>query len=183
MEIIAIAVVVIAVALVLMYNTLIKRKNGVENIWGSVDAQLKKRYDLIPNMVETVKQYMEYERGTLNKIVELREKAISTDDPEARVKIENELQKNLGSIMVKMEAYPELRSSENMLHLQKTLSNSEEEIAAARRAYNQAVTDYNNAIEMVPTNFMAMAMGYTRKAVFEIDENERATPNIRELMN
>ncbi|MEA1982642.1 MAG: LemA family protein [Campylobacterota bacterium] len=176
--------IVLAIILVLMYNSLVAKKNQVENIFGSVDTQLKKRYDLIPNLVASVSKYMEHEKGTLEEITKLRAEANRPNiSNEHKMALDAKVSSALGSIMVAVEDYPDLKANENVMHLQRSLNEVEEQISAARRAYNQAVTDYNNALEQIPTNFMATAMNYTRKEVFEIDESERKNVNVKELFN
>jgi len=175
---------VIALALVLMYNTLISRKNQVENIFGSVDAVLKKRFDLIPNLISSVQQYMTHEKDLLEKITQWRSSAMKPDiSDEQKIDLDNKMSGALGSIMVAVENYPDLKANENIMHLQRTLTEVEAQISAARRAYNQAVTDYNNSIEMFPTNIMANMMAFRRKAVFETAEAERKNVNVKELFN
>ncbi|MDD2906820.1 MAG: LemA family protein [Sulfurimonas sp.] len=176
--------VVIALILVLMYNSLVSKKNQVENIFAGVDAVLKKRYDLIPNLVASVSKYMEHEKGILEEVTKLRADANKPNISDAqKMALDAKVTSALGSIMVAVENYPELKANENVMHLQHSLNEIEEQISAARRSYNQAVTDYNNAIEMIPTNFMAQAMKYQRKAVFEIDELQRQNINVKELFN
>ena len=175
---------IIAVILILMYNTLIGKKNEVENIFAGVDAVLKKRYDLIPNLVASVSQYMEHEKGLLEKVTELRAHATKPNLSDERViELDKQITSALGSIMVAVEDYPDLKANENVMHLQRSLNEVEAQIAAARRAYNQAVTDYNNAIEMVPTNIMAGFMRLTRKQVFEISEGERENVDVHAMFN
>lgn len=175
---------VIALILILMYNSLISRKNQVENIFGSVDTVLKKRFDLIPNLVSSVQQYMAHEKELLEKITQWRSQAMKPDiSQEKKIELDAKMSSALGSIMVAVENYPDLKANENIMHLQRTLTEVEAQISAARRAYNQAVTDYNNAIEMFPTNIMANMMHYQRKAVFEINESERENVNVKELFN
>jgi len=176
--------VVIALILVLMYNSLVSKKNQVENIFAGVDAVLKKRYDLIPNLVASVSKYMEHEKGILEEVTKLRADANKPNISDAqKMALDAKVTSALGSIMVAVENYPELKANENVMHLQHSLNEIEGQISAARRSYNQAVTDYNNAIEMIPTNFMAQAMNYQRKAVFEIDELQRQNINVKELFN
>ncbi len=166
----------------LLYNSLIGKKNQVEYAYSGVDVQLKKRHDLIPNLVATVKQYMEHERALLERITELRARATSPNLSEGeRMQAEAQLSGALRSLMIAVENYPQLKANENFLHLQASLNEIEEQIAAARRAYNAAVTDYNNAIEMFPTNLIASTMGLRRRAVFEAEEAERATPSVSQL--
>lgn len=167
-----------------MYNTLISHKNQVENIFGSVDTVLKKRYDLLPNLVSSVQQYMSHEKELLEKITQWRSSAMRPGvSDEQKIELDKQISGALGTIMVAVENYPELKANENVMHLQRTLLELEEQISAARRAYNQAVTDYNNAIEMFPTNFMANMMSYKRKAVFETAESERQNVNVNELFS
>jgi LemA protein len=126
---------------------------------------------------------MEYEKELLEKVTALRTKALSTQDEKQKVQLDKEITSTLGSIMVAVENYPDLKANENMLHLQHTLAEVEEQISAARRAYNQAVTDYNNALEMVPTNFMANIMGYKPKEIFSIDESQRENIDLKKLFD
>lgn len=172
----------ILLSIVFMYNTLISKKNQVENIFAGLDAILKKRYDLLPNLVTSVKEYMVHERITLEKITELRTKGQrDTLDDGAKIALEKQLSSMLGNLMVAVENYPTLKANENFLHLQGTLNELEEQISAARRAYNQSVTDYNNAIEMFPTNFMASFMKMERKEVFSVPSSERANVDVKNL--
>lgn len=174
--------VIILIILAVLYNMLVSRKNAVTNAFGSIDTMLKKRYDLIPNLVETVKQYMNYEKDTLTKITELRAQAISGNlSPEQQVQVNNELGKLTRGIMVAVENYPDLKANNNFIQLQGTWTETEEQISAARRTYNAAVTDYNNAIEMFPTNMLAGMMGYKQKQVFEAAETERANISAKDL--
>lgn len=174
--------IILVIILVLMYNSLISKKNQVENIFASVDTQLKKRYDLIPNLVSSVNKYMDHEKGILNEITKLRSEANKPNiSDEQKIDLDAKMSSALGSIMIAVENYPDLKANENVMHLQRSLNEVEEQISASRRSYNQAVTDYNNAIEMLPTNFLAMAMSYKRKAVFEIIQVERQNINVKEL--
>jgi len=167
---------------VLLYNTMIAKRNQVTNVFASVDALLKKRYDLIPNLVASVKQYMSHEAGVLTQITELRSKAVSGNiSDDEKVDINNKLSRMLGGIMVAVENYPQLKASENFLQLQGSLNEVEEQISAARRAYNAAVTDYNNAVEMFPTNIVASIGNFQLKKVFEISEEERKNVKVGDL--
>ena len=184
MSIPLIIIIVIVVSLILMYNSLVSKKNQVQNIFASVDTLLKKRYDLIPNLVATVSKYMEHEKSLLSEVTKLRTQANDANlSDEHKIALDAKMSSALGSIMVAVENYPELKANENVMHLQATLSEVEEQISAARRAYNQAVTDYNNALEMLPTNFMASAMNYKPKKVFEITQAQRENIDIKELFN
>jgi LemA protein len=179
-----IILIVLVIVLVLMYNSLVAKKNQVENIFASVDTQLKKRYDLIPNLVASVSKYMEHEKSILEDVTKLRSEANKPNiSNEHKMALDAKMSAALGSIMIAVENYPELKANENVMNLQHTLNEVESQISAARRAYNQAVTDYNNALEQIPTNFMANAMGYGKKTVFEISESERQNVNVKELFN
>lgn len=179
-----IILVVVVIILVLMYNSLVSKKNQVENIFASVDVMLKKRYDLIPNLVASVNRYMEHEQGLLSEVTKLRSDANKPNiSDEQKIDLDAKISSALGSIMVAVEEYPDLKANENVMHLQSSLNEVEEQLSAARRAYNQAVTDYNNAIEMIPTNFMASAMAYRRKELFTIIEQERKNVDVKELFN
>lgn len=175
---------IVVAIIVLVYNFLVGKKNQVDNIFGSVDTILKKRYNLIPNLVATVEKYMEHERGTLEKVTELRAKAMKGDvSDDEKVSLNNMISSALGGIMVAVENYPELKANENFMHLQRSLNEIEEQISAARRAYNQAVTDYNNAIEMFPSNIVAGYLSYKRKRVFEVEDTQRENPNVKDLFD
>lgn len=173
---------VIVLIVILMYNSLIGKKNQVENIFAGVDAVLKKRFDLIPNLVASVERYMEHEKSTLEKVTELRAQAMKPNLTDTqKIALDAKITAALGSITVAMENYPDLKANENVMHLQRSLHEAEEQISAARRAYNQAVTDLNNAIEMFPTNIVASWMKLQRKAVFEIPQNERQNVDVNGL--
>lgn len=169
-------------ALILIYNGLIRRKNEVDNAFGGMDVQLKKRYDLIPNLIATVKEFATHEKDLLTKVTELRAQAtsgnLSTDE---KVAIDNQISQSMKGLMVAVEAYPQLKSNENFLHLQRNLNEVESQISASRRAYNAAVTDYNNGIETFPSNLLAGNMGMKRKEVFEIPSEERENVNVSDL--
>ena len=170
--------------LVILYNSLVSKKNQVTNVFASVDTLLKKRYNLISNLISTVKTYMEHERGTLTEITALRAKATSSQlSDDDRVELDNKISKALGGIMIAVENYPDLKANQSFLKLQGSLNETEEQISAARRAYNAAVTDYNNAIEMFPINMLASAMNYKLKKVFEIAEVERKNVDVKGLFN
>lgn len=176
------AVAFVAVILFLMYNSLVGRKNQVENAFSSIDTLLKKRYDLIPNLVATVKQYMQHEAGVLTEITALRAKAVSGSlSQDEAVDLNNRMGQALRGIMVAVENYPQLRATENFQQLQRSLNEVEEQISAARRAFNASVTDYNNAVQMFPTNMMASMMGYATRKWFEIPEEERRNPSVKDL--
>ena len=166
-----------------MYNYLIGKKNQVENVFSSVDVILKQRYDIIPNLVATAKAYMTHERETLEKIAQWRSQALKGDlDTNTKMQLDGKISQALGGVMVAVENYPELKANENFLHLQYTLNELEENIAAARRAYNRSVTDYNNALEMFPTNIMAGFMELKPGELFEAPQNDRVNVDVSSLL-
>ncbi len=172
----------LALISLILYNSLIRKKNDVENAFASIDVMLKKRYDLIPALVDAVKGYMSYERDLLSEITELRAKAISENlSSEERVKTENAIRKDLSAILVAVENYPDLKASQNFLKLQGAINETEEQLAASRRAYNAAVTVFNNAVELFPSNIMASMMKYGRRTLFDIPESEKIKPDINPL--
>ena len=166
------------------YNSLIGKRNQVTNAFSAIDVMLKKRFDLIPNLVEIVKQYTDYEQSTLTKIVELRAKATSgsISDTE-KASLDTELSSTVKGLMVNVENYPDLKANTNFLNLQTTWTESEEQIAAARRTYNAVVTDFNNAIMMFPGNLFAGMLSYTPIEVLATAEEERKNISAKELFN
>lgn len=169
-------------AALILYNSLIRKKNDVENAFASIDVMLKRRYDLIPALVDAVKGYMDYERGLIKEVTELRIRALSDKiSGEERVKIENRIRKGISDILVAVENYPDLKASQNFLSLQGAINETEEQLAASRRAYNAAVTLFNNAVETFPSNIMAWLMKYGRRTLFDIPESEKVKPDITPL--
>lgn len=180
-------VIIIAVAVfligALLYNNLIGKKNQVEYAYSTIDAMLKKRFDLLPNLVETVKQYMTYEQDTLTKIVGLRENVKQNPNMpvEQRMETEDKISDLLGRVRIAVENYPDLKADGSFKNLQAVWTETEEQLAAARRTYNAAVTSYNNTVEMFPTNVVAGMMNYQRMAVLVTPEVERQAPSAKEL--
>ncbi|MBL1263987.1 LemA family protein [Methylomicrobium sp. RS1] len=167
---------------VLLYNALVAKKNAVGNAFGALDAMLKKRYDLLPNLVETVKQYMDFERETLTRVTELRSRAADSTLPsDQKIQVDNQIGQAMRGVMVQVENYPELKANQNFIQLQAAWNEIEEQISAARRTYNAAVMSYNNACEQFPTNLLAGMMNYSLKAYIEIPEEERTNISAREL--
>ena len=167
-----------------VYNSLTRKNNQVANAFGTVDVQLKNRYDLIPNLVATVQQYTSHEKELLTKITELRSKALSPDiKPEEKVQLDNQISSSLSGLMVAVENYPNLKASVNFMDLQRSLNEVESQIAAARRTFNAAVTDFNNAIQTFPGNMMAGMMLLRTKEVFTASETERTNINVKNLFN
>ncbi len=177
-------VLLIVIIFIGMHNSLVNKRNQVENAFSSIDVMLKKRYDLIPNLVNSCKEYMKHEESLLTKVTELRTKAMESEgNPEARIGYENELGGALKSLNVAVENYPDLKANENFIQLQRTLNVSEEQISAARRTYNATVTDFNNAVEMFPSSIVAGMMKLKRKKVFEVAVQERENVDVGDLFN
>ena len=171
-----------AIALFTMYNKLVGLRNIVRNSWSQIDVQLKRRFDLIPNLVETAKGYMKHESETFIKVTEARAQAMSAIN-KGDVKEVSAAAANLDSALAKMmltfENYPELKANQNFLALQEELTSTENKVAFARQAYNDAVMIYNNAVEMFPTNIIAGAFNFQRSDFFEIeDKSEKQAPKV-----
>lgn len=158
----------------LIYNILVYRRNAADNVFSTIDVMLKKRYDLIPNLVETVRGYASHEKETLTRISEMRAKAVSDiTGVNEKINLDGEITNALGRIFAIAENYPDLKANGQFLNLQKNLTEMEEQIAAARRAYNAAVTDFNNSCEMFPTNIFASLFKFEKKKLFQVSDNER----------
>jgi len=176
--IVAIALVV-GLWLIVTYNGLVRRRNAVGNAWAQVDVQLKRRYDLVPNLVETVRGYAAHERQTFDSITAARSAAIAAQGPAERAKAENVLTGALRSLFSVAEAYPQLQASRNFADLQAELSDTENRIAYARQYYNDAVLTYNNAVQTMPTMFVAGPAGFTAREHFQAPDEERRVPQVR----
>ncbi|MEN9895070.1 MAG: hypothetical protein RIR97_922 [Pseudomonadota bacterium] len=177
-----IALVVIAVIVVLMYNSLVKARQIKEEAWSGIDVQLKRRADLIPNLIETVKGYAAHESGTFEKVVELRNRAqaVPAVDVEGRAAAEGMLSQALGKVFALAEAYPDLKANQNFIELQKSLDGLESEIQMARRYYNGAARDLNVKVESFPSNLLAGQFGFQKAQFFEItDAADRAVPAVK----
>jgi LemA protein len=174
--------VVIALTIIIIFNTMIGRKNRVQFAFAGIDAQLKKRFDLIPNLISSVERYMKHESEVLVKLTSLRANAVSgTANTDDLVKMDKQLTSTLRTVFAMAENYPQLQASANFLQLQGSLNETEEQIAAARRAFNAAVTEYNNGCEMFPLTIAARMMGYKTKLWFEASESERKSVNVKEM--
>ncbi|ELS01814.1 hypothetical protein Xen7305DRAFT_00015200 [Xenococcus sp. PCC 7305] len=167
-------IVIIGITGISIYNSLVIRKNQVNRSFSSVDVLLKKRCDLIPNLVAVVKQHMQFEQKTLAEITRLRSQVMTGNlSQDRRLVLENQISRTMGNILAMIENYPELKSDQHISQLLGTLTEVEEQISAARRFFNTAVTEYNNALEMFPSNIIANMMGYRIKDVFVATAAER----------
>ena len=158
------------------YNSLVKAKIGVENAWSGIDVQLKRRYDLIPNLINTVKGYAKHESETLTKVTEARTAAMGVPKGQvgAQAQAENMLSGTLKSIFALSEAYPDLKANQSFIDLQKELENTEDQIAASRRIYNSNVQALNTKVQTIPSNIVASISGFSNGEFFELDDAERA---------
>jgi LemA protein len=174
--------ILLAIAVVLgvmaIYNGLVKLKVQADSAWADIDVQLKRRHDLIPNLVETVKGYASHEKGTLEAVINARNQAMTAQGPAERGQAENVLSGALRSLFALAEAYPQLRAAENFASLQNSLSDIENAIQNARRYYNAVVRDLNTKIMQFPSNLVARSFGFREREFFEMDEGERAVPKV-----
>lgn len=172
-------VVAVAVWFVAIFNALVRRKNVVAEAWAGIDAQLKRRADLIPNLVETVKGYASHERATFDELARLRSQGQSQTDPAQRAQTESAITAAIGRVFAVAEAYPQLRASENFQSLQKDLADVEDQIQLARRYYNGAVRDFNVSIEQFPSSLVAGWGGFKPAPFFQLDDAaDRAAPKV-----
>jgi len=177
---IVVAVVVVALLLVVVaiYNGLVRKRNRVDNAWSQVDVQLRRRYDLIPNLVETVKGYASHERSTFEDVTKARTAAQQAQGVPQQAQAENMLTAAIGRLFAVAEQYPQLRATENFQDLQAQLTDTEGKIAIARQIYNDTVLTYNNAVQTVPTNIVAGLFNFAARDFFEIEEPVREAPQV-----
>ena len=181
---VAVIVIVVVVLLLLLvfwlgYNGLVKRRNQVDNAWSQIDVQLKRRHDLIPNLVETVKGYAAHERGTFEAVTAARANAINAQSPAEQAQAENVLSGALKSLFAVAEAYPDLKANQNFLQLQTELTSTEDKIAYARQFFNTAVQTLNTTVESVPSNVVAGVAGVKKREYFEAADDERGPVGVR----
>jgi len=176
--VIAVAVIIILGAIV-VFNSLVRGRNMVREAWSGIDVQLKRRHDLIPNIVETVKGYAAHEREAFEQVAELRTEGLRSDDVKERSDSENALTKSIKTLFAVAEAYPELKANENFLKLQDALVEVEDNIQYARRYYNGTVRDFNIRCEAFPSNIIAGLFGFRRQEYFEVElASERVAPEL-----
>jgi LemA protein len=182
MEILWVVLILIALIigwLIMVYNDLIKSRNRVDEAWSDIDVQLKRRYDLIPNLVEAVKGYAGHENQVFTKVTEARSQAMQAKSIEEKGKAENILSGTLKSLFAVAESYPDLKASTNFLQLQDELSDTENKIQASRRFYNGNVRDFNTKIQIFPTNIIAGLLGFKKYDFFQIEAEEKAAPKVQ----
>ncbi len=163
-----------------IYNGLVRLRNQVRNAWAQIDVQLKRRHDLIPNLVETVKGYAAHEKNTLENVTAARAAAVKAQGVDAKARAESELSSALGRLMVVVEQYPDLKANQNFLALQEELTSTENKIGFSRQFYNDAVMQYNTRIQTVPANFVASMGNFQQEPFFQVsDEKEREAPQVK----
>jgi len=177
--ILLVAILAVAGYALMVYNGLIRQRNQVKEAWSDIDVQLKRRYNLIPNLVETVKGYATHEREAFENVTQARARAMGASTPEEQAKAENMLSSTLKSLFAVAEAYPDLKANANFLELQRELSDTENKIQAARRFYNTNVKDYNTAIQQVPKNVIANLFKFKAEEFFEAEEAEKELPKVQ----
>ena len=166
------------IIVIAIYNSLVMKRNKVKNSWSQIDVQLKRRFDLIPNLVETVKGYAAHEKQTLDAVISARSKFLSANTPEDMMKANGELSQVLGRLFAVSEAYPELKANVNFMQLQEELSKTEDKIGYARQFYNDTVMEYNNAVQMFPTAIIASMFGFKEEPYFRAEETAREAPKV-----
>jgi LemA protein len=177
--VLVVVILLLAVAVVVIYNRLVRLRNRSENSWAQVDVQLRRRYDLIPNLVETVKGYASHERATFDEVTEARTRAQQAEGVAEQAEAENVLTAALGRLFAVAEAYPELRATENFQQLQAQLADVEQNIVISRQVYNDAVLTYDNALETVPTNIVAGMFNFRPREYFETEGVTREAPSVQ----
>ena len=178
--ILAVVILILILGTVLIYNRLVRLRNMVKEGWSGIDVQLKRRANLIPNLVEMVKGYMGHERNLLSEIADLRSRSLRTQKVGEKGEIEMALSKSLGSLLAVAEGYPDLKASQNFLELQKELTDTEDQIQMARRYYNGTVRNLNIAVESFPSNMVARLFAFVQAEFFAIDDaNDRQAPQVR----
>ena len=177
--IVGVIILALVIFLITAYNGLIRRRNQIENAWSQIDVQLKRRLDLIPNLVETVKGYAAHEKETLERVIQARNMAMQApNNPHAQAEADNQLTGALKSIFALGEAYPDLKANQNFLQLQEELTATEGRVAYSRQFYNDSVLEYNNKLQQFPTMYFARALKFERREYFEADEAARTAPNV-----
>ena len=171
-------VVIIIIAIIAMYNSLVTMRQRVKNAWSQIDVQLQRRFDLIPNLVETVKGYMEHEADVLTKVTDLRSSWAEAKTVDEKAKLDNQLSESLKTIMAVAENYPDLKANQNFSELQTELTNTENKISYSRQFYNDTVTRYNIKLETFPSNVIASVFNFKSENLFEVD-NQEARKNVK----
>lgn len=177
--IVGIVAAVLLIVGIIMYNGLVRLQNQIDNAWAQIDVQLKRRFDLIPNLIETVKGYTKHEKGVLEECTKARTAFMGASSIKDKAKAENMLEGTLKTLFANAESYPNLKANENFLQLQEELSGTESKIAYARQHYNDMTLEYNNKVETVPTNMIAKMFGFKEKEMYPVPEEERKNVKVQ----
>jgi LemA protein len=177
--VVIVLVVIVGFVVVGMYNRLVRLRNRIENAWSQIDVQLQRRYDLIPNLVETVKGYAAHEKGVLEGVTQARANAINAQGPADKAAAENVLTGALKSLFAVSEAYPDLKANQNFLNLQEELSATEDKVAYSRQFYNDTVRSYNTSIQSFPTNMIAKQFHFSEREYYEADDDSRGPVRVQ----
>lgn len=175
---ILVVAIVLAIVAAVLYNDLVKLRQNVKNAWSQIDVQLQRRYDLIPNLVETIKGYMEHENATLTKVTDLRNAWANASTLAEKARIDDQLSSAIKTIFAVSENYPDLKANQNFIQLQQELTNTEDKLSFSRQFYNDSVTKYNTKIELVPSNLIASMFHFKPEELFKID-SEEAKKNVK----
>lgn len=179
MEIALVILAVLVLIFIFMYNGLVGKRNKVRNAWSQIEVQLKRRFDLIPNLMETVKGYATHEKDTLEQVTAARTKYMSAGTPDDKMKANGELTQVLGRLFAVAEAYPDLKANTNFMELQTELSKTEDKIGFSRQFYNDVVMNYNNSVQMFPTNIIASMTGFKTEPFFDAEEAVYQAPKVK----
>ena len=177
-------IVIIAIVLLILiwffgtYNSLVSLRNKKDDQWSQIEVQLKRRADLIPNLVETVKGYAKHEKGTFEDVIKARNTYVSASTPEEEMKASGEVTQALNKLFALAESYPDLKANENFMGLQNDLKETEDKISYSRQFYNDSVLSYNNKVQMVPSNIVANMTGFQKAPFFEASEQDKETPKV-----
>ena len=178
MWILIVVIIALAIAFIVIYNNLIRKRNTVKNGFAQIDVQLKRRHDLIPKLIDSVKGYMKYEKSVLEEITKARSAYIKANDVKTKAQASNQMSSALKSLFAVAENYPDLKANQNFMQLQEEISGTENKIAYSRQFYNDSVMDYNNYIQMFPSNAVAFMFGFKSTDMFEAEESDKKDVNV-----
>lgn len=183
-HIVLIVIGVLALTLIGIYNQFVALRNRAKNAFANIDVMLKKRFDLIPQLIETVRGYMQHEKAVFEEITQLRNQLTQSDlTEEDKVQLNNGISMGIGKVFIAVEAYPDLKASTNFLHLQKAIAEIEEQLSASRRSFNMAVTQYNTLLEKFPSNVVGNLFGFKRKTLFQATASEKVVHDVSAMLN
>jgi LemA protein len=183
-HVVLIVVGALTLAFIGIYNQFVSLRNRAKNAFANIDVMLKKRFDLIPQLVETVRGYMQHEKAVFEEITQLRNQLAKPNlTDEDKVQLNNSISEGIGKVFIAVEAYPDLKASTNFMHLQKTIAEIEEQLSASRRSFNMAVTQYNTLLEKFPSNVIGNLFGFKRKTLFQATASEKVVHDVSMMLN